>query len=567
MTRILDRISIPLKLYFIVLLSIAAFVFLAYFGSQNVKTTLTQERNIQTRSQVQNAYSLVNHYYKLSQSGALSEGEAKRQAMNAIEDLRYSGDEYFWINNTNAVLVMHPFAKSIIGVDLSNHENKKLHPLFSAFATIATQNEEGGYHSYFWPKPNEEPGKLFEKTSYVKLFKPWGWVIGTGVYVDDIEKAYWKSFQSKILIVLAISIVYILLATVVARSIAKPLEKLVKVIQELAKDNTSIEIGYTDRGDEIGHIAQATDNFKQRIIENNHLKEEQERAKQRNEEKRKEEMRQLADEFDESIGSVIKMLDQTCFEMKDVSSNLTAVAADSTNKSNVIVESSEQARNNVNTVAAAAEEMSLTVQEISSSMTQTLNTINSASDKANKAGETMTELAEAAEKISNVSMMIQDIAEQTNLLALNATIEAARAGDAGKGFAVVANEVKSLSTETAKATEEITQQIQTVQGITDDAVKIMKEVLDAIKDIKERSTTVSSAVEEQAAASKEIAQNTQQAATRTEEANSRASEILTTAQQTNTSADNVVQASSELENQSKILNEKVDTFLNKIRST
>ena len=245
----------------------------------------------------------------------------------------------------------------------------------------------------------------------------------------------------------------------------------------------------------------------------------------------------LADDFEASVGGVVREVAGAADTMQASATTLSSAA--------------EEANSQASTVASASEELSSSIQEISRQVTRSADVAAQAVTRAGQSSEMIDSLAAGAQKIGEVVTMIQDIAEQTNLLALNATIEAARAGEAGKGFAVVAAEVKALANQTAKATEQISQQISEIQGSTESAVTAIKEISDTIGEINEITTAISSAVEEQGAATQEVTQNI--------------TGVSQASAETGRSASEVLQASEGLASQSDSLNASVENFLVEVR--
>jgi methyl-accepting chemotaxis protein len=267
-----------------------------------------------------------------------------------------------------------------------------------------------------------------------------------------------------------------------------------------------------------------------------------------------------------SIKGVVDAVSNASVDLQKAAQSMSATAEQTSRQATAVAAASEQASANVQTVAASTEEMSSSIAEISRQVEQSTQIARKAVDEAQHTTGTMAGLAEAAQKIGLVVQLIQDIASQTNLLALNATIEAARAGDAGKGFAVVASEVKSLATQTGKATEEIGGQITAIQAATGQAVSAMKSIDGTIGEISEISTTIAAAMEEQGAATREITRNTQEAARGTQDVSSNVAGVTQSASETGTAAAQVLGSAAELEKQADSLRAGVDDFLAKIRA-
>lgn len=229
-------------------------------------------------------------------------------------------------------------------------------------------------------------------------------------------------------------------------------------------------------------------------------------------------------------------------------------------------QASSRSSGNVQTVASAAEELTASITEISQRVSQASNVASAAEMEASKTNQSIQELADVAQKVGEVVDLINDIASQTNLLALNATIEAARAGEAGKGFAVVATEVKNLASQTAKATEDISKQIASIQAETQKAVQAIREISGTIKQVSEISTSIASAVEEQRAATQEIARNVQEAASSTSEVTHNMQSVLFASGESKKASGEVLDAAVDLSSEAKILQGEVDKFLTEVRS-
>ncbi|WP_299616556.1 methyl-accepting chemotaxis protein [Pelagibius sp.] len=274
----------------------------------------------------------------------------------------------------------------------------------------------------------------------------------------------------------------------------------------------------------------------------------------------------LANNFENNVKSVVELASSATTELRSTAESMSSVADESNSQANSVAAAAQQASTNVETVASAAEELSASIKEISDRVANSAEIASKASTEAKRTDETIKGLAEAVNKIGKVVDLINDIAEQTNLLALNATIEAARAGDAGKGFAVVANEVKSLATETGKATGEIAAQISSIQSVSNDAVKAIQEIDKTIQDMNEIATSVSAAIEEQTAATAEIARNVQQASAGTGEVTNNVSGLSQAASETGQSASQVLESAGELAKQMTTLKDQVDGFLVEVRA-
>jgi methyl-accepting chemotaxis protein len=358
----------------------------------------------------------------------------------------------------------------------------------------------------------------------------------------------------------------IVIGYLVARSITKPIVAMTGAMGELASGNKGVEIPAQGRGDEIGQMAAAVQVFKENMIEADRLRAEQEEMKQRTEAERRQAMLDLADRFEGSVGGVVKAVTSAATELQATAQSMSATAEQTTRQSAAVAAASEETTQNVQTVASATEELSASIGEITNQVSESNRIIGEAVSQAQGTNDKVQGLAEAAQKIGDVVRLINDIAGQTNLLALNATIEAARAGEAGKGFAVVASEVKTLATQTAKATEEIAGQVRAIQEATQSSAVAIGDITKTIGRVSEISTAIASAVEEQGAATQEISRNVQQAAQGTQEVAANIGGVTEAAQQTGSAAGEVLSAAAELGKNGETLRGQVEEFLRTVRA-
>ncbi|MCK6418382.1 MAG: methyl-accepting chemotaxis protein [Alphaproteobacteria bacterium] len=275
---------------------------------------------------------------------------------------------------------------------------------------------------------------------------------------------------------------------------------------------------------------------------------------------------QIATEFEQNVMGVVEIVGSSAQELSNASRSLTTAAERTSERSTSVAASAEQASANVQAVASAAEELSASIREISEQVSRSTQVSQQAKERANETTVKVSSLEQSVRRIGDVVTLISEIAEKTNLLALNATIEAARAGEAGKGFAVVANEVKSLATQTAKATQEISDHIHGVQRSTEEAVRSIHEISGIIDQMAEISTAVSSAVEEQGAATQEIARNVQEASTGTREVSTNIVTVNVAAAETGQVSEMVAHSAHDLTSQSARLKDSVSQFLERVRA-
>tara|TARA_R110000868_G_scaffold266274_1_gene525157 strand:+ start:29553 stop:31235 length:1683 start_codon:yes stop_codon:yes gene_type:complete len=347
--------------------------------------------------------------------------------------------------------------------------------------------------------------------------------------------------------------------------ISRPIRAITDAMNGLAGGNKQAEIPGQDRKDEIGDMSKAVLVFKENMIRADELAA-QEAESAKNREIRVQKINELTSGFDQDVTLVLKALASASTEMRTTATGMTSTAEETSRQSSIVAAAAEQASNNVQTVASASEELSASIAEITHQVSQSSTVAGRAVIDAERTNVQVRGLAAAAQKIGDVVGLISDIAEQTNLLALNATIEAARAGDAGKGFAVVAAEVKNLATATSRATDDITSQITSIQQETDGAVDAIASISSTISEISEIAAAIASAVEQQGAATQEITRNVQEAAAGTSEVSENIIGVNQAATSTGAAAEDVLSASGELSEQSELLRQKVEEFLNGVRT-
>ncbi len=396
---------------------------------------------------------------------------------------------------------------------------------------------------------------------------PARWSVMVNLPLDKMQAPV-RALTNRVLIVSAVIVLVlgVIIALLVRFLAVKPIHVLTGAVEGLAGGNTGLDVPLTTRRDELGVMARAIDFFKEKLIEVERLRVEQKESEQRMAEERRKAMLDLADSFEAAIRGVVEGVSSAATELQSNASSLSNTAEEATRQSTAVAAATTQASANVTTVAAASEELSSSISEISRQVADSSSVARTAVDEAAKTGETVESLAQAAERIGGIVQLINDIAGQTNLLALNATIEAARAGEAGKGFAVVASEVKNLASQTAKATEEISVQIGSMQQVTRTAADAMGNIRSTIARINEITSGIAAAVEEQSSATKEISNNAQQAASGVDEVSRNISGVNEAANEVGSAAGDVLGASSELSRQSEALRREVDSFIAKIRA-
>ena len=554
------RRSIGRRLSLIVLIIALGMAGTLALTSREVSNALFAEKGQETRRLVETAHSLVAAYQRIAAAGKMTEAAAKDEALDRLSQLRYDGQQYFWVNDLDGKMLMHPTAPDLVGTSIIELRDARGDRPFRGMIDLVRKQGAGAYE-YYWPPQ----GEAHPKESYVKGVDGWGWVIGSGVYVDDIQGMVDTTLLHVAGATAVTLVIVVVLAGFVGRGISRPLAGITGAMKELAAGNHAVEIPGRDRLDEIGTMAAAVEVFKQNAVDAARLDAAQ-KSEQAVKEARQSAVQRHIAAFEGKVRASLEALGLAAREMRATSEGMSATAEHASTQAATVATLTDQASANVQTVASATEELSSSVAEIGRQVDQSTDIARKAVDEADRTNTSVSGLSTAAQKIGDVVKLISDIASQTNLLALNATIEAARAGEAGKGFAVVATEVKSLADQTAKATDEIAAQVAAMQGATGDAVQAIKGIGATIGTINQIAATIAAAVKQQGEATQDISRNVHQASHGTGEVSTTIGGVSKAAADTGTAAAAVLGAAEALGRQAETLRSDVDRFLADIRA-
>ena len=466
----LRSLPINCRLWLILVVAILMLIIQGALLLKQIHTDLYAAKAEKTQHIVQSAAGILQHYYDLEASGSLTREQAQKQATETIRSLRYAGQEYFWINDQTPVMVMHPTNPKLEGQNLSGFKDPDGKALFNEMVAIS-KSQGAGQVDYRWPKPGASDP--VPKVSYVQLFQPWGWIIGSGVYVDDVQAEFQARALKTVLIGLAIAVLVALLIVLIVRSITQPLQQAVSAMANIASGDGDLTRNLDTRGnDELSalsrHFNAFTDKLRQ-VIKESLDSAGQLDAAARNLGEVSGQAQQHSEQQSQQMELVATAINEVTYGVQDVAKN------------------AEHASTEVH----AAEEQALQGQQ---NIEASLRQINELSGTIDQAVTVIQALAQESTQIGSVLEVIRSIAEQTNLLALNAAIEAARAGEQGRGFAVVADEVRLLAQRTQKSTAEIQVMIERLQGNSEAAVKVINDSSKASQQTIEQASQAGSSL-------------------------------------------------------------------------
>ena len=528
-----------------------------------VRGAMLQDRLSKVRAIVETEYSGVLALDKQVKAGTLSKEDGLKRLREFSDAIRYDGSEYLFVIDMAGAIVAHGVKPELEGKNMIGFADPSGFKLFAAMIDLARRDGQGELR-YLWPKAGSD--QPVPKLGYVKLFEPWGVIIGTGIYLDDFQRDFQAFVWQLSIVAVVLALVAGTISLLVGRGVTRSLSRLGQGMRRLADGNLDGKVPELDRSDEIGDMAQTVQVFQENALERRRLRLDQESARERAEVERRQMLGTLASSFEASVKAVVETVASAASELRDNSERMSGVAEQATLQASGVAQAGDSATGSVQAVAAASEELSASFGEIARQVDDASRIAAQASAAAQGASNSVESLAHLADTVGGIVRLISEIASQTNLLALNATIEAARAGDAGKGFAVVANEVKNLAIQTANATQEITKQIQAMQSETQSTVGAVRGIVETIARVDEISTAIATAVEQQQAATHEIARNVAQAASDTATVSQDATQVADAVGETGRTAAGVLDKATTLTRESDRLRHEIEQFVARVRA-
>jgi methyl-accepting chemotaxis protein len=558
-----SNLSISLRLQSILIIVVLGMIAIGGASLLQLRHSLTDDRMTKTQHVVEVAHGMLQHFVAQERSGTMTRADAQGAALAQLKSLRYDLDEYFWIQNTDNVMVMHPVQTELNGKRLDGIIDPNGHAVFREAVRMVLK-DGSGFMSYKWEKHDHvEP---VDKISFVRGLSEWGWIVGSGIYLDDVDALFAERARESGAIALTLLIMVAAVTLLIGRSVTRPLAAITRSMRLVAEGHTDVEVTGTERRNEMGGLARALAVFLSNAQEMERMRIARETERQISESERRELLEHMASEFEHSVGGIVQGVAAATGQLQTTAQTMSDTADRTAQRSTAVAAAAEQTSANVQTVASATEQLSMSIRQISEQVAYSTRIADQAVKVTELTTSRVTGLTVAAQEIGQVLTMITEIASRTNLLALNATIEAARAGDAGKGFTVVAQEVKSLAHQTATATDHIARQVADIRAATAEAVEAIGGICDTIANINEVSASISAAVEEQGAATAEIVRSIEQAAGGTQEVSANIADVQQVANDTGAASGQVLDSAGALAEQTRELQAQVVAFIRTVRA-
>ena len=561
----LNTLTIGKKLLLIVAVFSTVLVGMTTYLLMDMRSGMYEDRKAKLRALVETAVNTVNRYGDLAAAGKMPVEEAQKTALATLQGMNFEDKNYFFVFDRNGILKMHPTRAGNIGHSMIDPKEPTSDNYIGYLKAANTHPPLEGFSVFVGRRPgstvNDTP-KLFLST----FAKHWDWCVTTGLFVDDVDALFFSRAIWAASAVFAGLVLSLLLTLMLGRSITRPLNRTVNALEELGAGRFDADVPDDKSQTEIGRLSRAFLQFRDKMKETEALRARQLDAERQVEIDRRNTMSKVADEFDAAVGSVVESLFAEVKRTADTVAELSKSAQASAAGTERVDGAASSVSENIQTVAAAAQELSVSINEIGRQIHMTRDIAQQTRSISTQTETRVAALSDSVEAIGSIIEIINSIAEQTNLLALNATIEAARAGDAGRGFSVVASEVKALASQTTKATEDIRKNIQAVRDATLAAVDAVREISKSINGLDESAGTIAAAVEEQNAATSEISRNTTLTAEQTRSITQAITDVSKSVSGTDQAARQVEEYSTLMRSRFEEMRSEVQAFVSRIRA-
>ena len=501
--------SIKAKLLILLGLFLATVLVAGIWSATSKRATMVEGYRNSIQAVVQTSLSIIRSYDERAAKGEFSREEAQTQAKAALRALRFFGSEYMFGYEFDGTNVFHGVRADLEGTR-KLADFKDSNGVLVIRGLIESAKSGDGFLIYNFPKAGG--GDPVPKLALAAIYEPWGWMIGTGVYIDDVDAAFHRTLSETLAVTLVASVLLGLIGFRLVSRIAKGLDDIGTATGRIAKGDLATQVGGTERRDEVGTLARSVETLRLSALEAEELRRRHATLEHEAEQTRRAAMLRLADEFESTVGGLVQSVAESAGQLTHTSSAMSGGAEQTARLMDGAARAAETTSGNVQAVAGATEELAASIREIAQQIAESTTGSARAVEDVRRTYALIEQLDGVARRTVEVVDLIRSIAAQTNLLALNATIEAARAGEAGKGFAVVAIEVKNLANQTTKATDDVQAQIAAMTDATSSVVVAMRGVGGAIETVNTVASSISAAIEEQGAATRDISQNVNEAA-------------------------------------------------------
>jgi methyl-accepting chemotaxis protein len=533
-------VSIKARLWLISTAVLICITLIAIFALQSEKTTLLEDRKVKTRHLVEVAHGVLAYYYGESKQGKMSESQAKQGALNTINSLRYDKKEYFWVNDMQAKMIMHP-NPDLVGKDMSGTHDINGKVFMMEFVNVVKKDGEG-FVDYYWPKPGSD--KPLAKISYVMGFEPWGWIVGSGIYLDDVDRIFWDHAVSLVAVIASLALLIGVFMMTTIRHITRPLNEMRAVLAEIAQGNLTVRANVRS-ADEVGEMAQslnlAVDALSQTLnkVSSHTLT-----------------VNEAAGEIDAEVGNQASTSTEMSASVAEITSTMEELSASSTQiaeHSKSVVDIANHTWENSKKGAEAMQSVLVKMGDIRIDNQHSLQEI--------------VDLGGKSKEISKVMIIINSLADQTKLIAFNAALEAASAGESGRRFGVVAAEIRRLADSVTESTGEIEAKINEIQDSINRLVITSEkgsagiaDGMSATSSTADRLGELVGAASQTSSAAQQISLSTQQQKTASNQVVVALREIVTASSHTAQSINRISQISHDMTTTSVELREIVGQF-------